>query len=174
VAVFGSDLHVIFGDGFTVSPVVAFFLALGYFVGGVLAPLGYALSMTGRHRIESGVIVAGGVALVAATAVGARFWGAEGAAAASCAVLLAVNLVRAGLVRKLKGFFVPSLWGTAAAVPALLLAWGARLVAGLTGAPPFVQFALGTTAYTLLFGLCFVLYLQRSSGLVWLKPRRAA
>jgi hypothetical protein len=130
--------------------------------------------MTGRHRIESGVIVAGGVALVAATAVGARFWGAEGAAAASCAVLLAVNLVRAGLVRKLKGFFVPSLWGTAAAVPALLLAWGARLVAGLTGAPPFVQFALGTTAYTLLFGLCFVLYLQRSSGLVWLKPRRAA
>lgn len=171
VAVFGSDLDLLFGTGFSSSGVTSFFLSFGYLVGGVLGIVGYALSMTGAHRRESILILAGGLALPAASYAGAKFGGIEGVAFASCATIVAVNTARVVAVKRRFGLvpLAPKL------LPLAIVAWifasTAREVATCFRLTPVEAFVLGTSLYSLGFG---ILLLGLWIGLARASNRNAA
>ena len=94
VAVFGVDLDLVFGHGFSFSWPLALLLASGWYVSATLAPFGYVLSMTGRHRQELVILVAGAALLVACLLVLIPPLAAVGAALAVVITFAAVNAAR--------------------------------------------------------------------------------
>jgi O-antigen/teichoic acid export membrane protein len=64
VAVFGSQLDLVFGHGFQFTWPMALLLAFGWYVAATLGQLGYMLSMTGYHRHEFAFMSVGPVILV--------------------------------------------------------------------------------------------------------------
>jgi O-antigen/teichoic acid export membrane protein len=103
VAVFGPQLDLLFGPEFQFSWMLSVLLAVGWFVSGVLSPLGFALSMTGRHRAET-LILAASVALTVLLLV----WltGAFGATGTALAVALGfgiANVARCVAVHRVIG-----------------------------------------------------------------------
>ena len=103
VAVFGTDLDLVFGSGFSFAWPLPALLASGWFVSATLAPFGYVLSMTGRHRQETAVLTGGAVLLVICLLALIPPLGATGAALAVALVFVAVNAVRCGYVVRIIG-----------------------------------------------------------------------
>jgi O-antigen/teichoic acid export membrane protein/glycosyltransferase involved in cell wall biosynthesis len=149
IAVFGQDLHVIFGEGFTVSAVTASSLAFGYLAGGVLGIVGYALSMAHHHKLESALTAGGGGVLLVAVFIGASTGGAEGVAVATCLSLCFVNIIRLVAVRSVHGYWPRAPLYLIGAVPAWLVAAAMRQAALEFDLPPIGAFFLGTIAYSL-------------------------
>ena len=96
----GPVLDLLFGKTFHYSQFVALLLPLGYFVSGVLGPMGFALSMTGRHRIETLILVSGNLLVVTACLLTARPFGQNGVAASVLAGYLLINLLRFAIVSR--------------------------------------------------------------------------
>ena len=86
VAVFGTDLDLVFGQGFSFAWPLPLLLAIGWYLSATLAPFGYVLSMTGRHRGEFAVLTVGAVVLVVSLVLLVPPFGAVGAAMAVAAV----------------------------------------------------------------------------------------
>lgn len=103
VAVFGTDLDLVFGRGFSFAWQLPALLATGWFVSATLAPFGYVLSMTGRHRQETAVLTGGAALLVLLLLALIPPLGAIGAATAVATVFAAVNAVRCGYVVRIIG-----------------------------------------------------------------------
>jgi O-antigen/teichoic acid export membrane protein len=104
IAVFGPDLNLIFGENFKFEPLVCFLLPLGYVFSSALAPTGYALSMTGRHRAEFVILVSGCIGLVALFFWLIPLYGQVGAASALVIGTAATNVVRFIYVSRVMGF----------------------------------------------------------------------
>jgi O-antigen/teichoic acid export membrane protein len=98
VAVFGTDLDLVFGKGFVFPWLLPFLLASGWFVSATLAPLGYVLSMTGRHRQELAILTAGAGLLVICLLAFIPLLAAIGAALSVAIVFVAVNAARCAYV----------------------------------------------------------------------------
>ena len=98
VAVFGTDLDLVFGHGFTFPWLLPLLLAAGWYVSATLAPFGYVLSMTGRHRQELAILTGGAVLLVLCLLLFIPPFAAVGAALAVAIAFVAVNAVRCGYV----------------------------------------------------------------------------
>ena len=98
IAVFGTDLDLVFGQSFSFPWPLAFLLAFGWYVSAILAPFGYVLSMTGRHRLELVILSAGAVLLVACLLVLIPAFQATGAALSVAIVFVTVNAVRCATV----------------------------------------------------------------------------
>lgn len=64
VAIFGERLDLIFGSAYSFEPLLCFLVPLGLLISAALAPLGFALSMTGRHKEEFGIAVFGCASLL--------------------------------------------------------------------------------------------------------------
>ena len=60
IVAFGPCLDLIFGRAYVFDPVVCFLIPLGQLLSAGLGPMGFALSMTGRHRSEIAILTAGG------------------------------------------------------------------------------------------------------------------
>jgi len=98
VAVFGTDLDLVFGHGFEFPWLLPVLLASGWYISATLAPFGYVLSMTGRHREEVAILSAGAVLLVACLLVLIPPLGAIGAASSVTIAFVAVNTARCAYV----------------------------------------------------------------------------
>jgi O-antigen/teichoic acid export membrane protein len=96
----GSSLTLVFGPSFSVSAGVVGWLAAGQFLRVVLAPAGWALSMTGRHVLELEILAAGLIVAALVCALVAPEYGTLGAAVATCAATGLTNLTRALAVRR--------------------------------------------------------------------------
>lgn len=168
IAVFGPDLHHIFGPGFTVSPATSFFLSLGYLISGVLGIVGYALSMTGGHRQESTLILFGGLALLAAAFLGASWGGVEGVAIATCAMFILVNIARLFAVRSKFGRWPIAPVMLIGAAPAWLLAVVARQLPQGTTLHPQTVFLIGVFTYSIGFMAIYML-----AGAIWRRRSRS-
>lgn len=95
IAIFGTHLDLIFGDKFHFDSWTLLLMSTAWLLSGVLNPTGYALSMTGRHRSESMLLV-GGAALFAFLLFAlVPTLGARGAAGA---LLLAMLFIQGGRV----------------------------------------------------------------------------
>lgn len=95
IAVFGTDLDLVFGSRFAFPIPLVVLLSVGWYVSAVLAPLGYVLSMTGRHREELAVLAVGTVLLAVMLPSLIPWLGGVGAALAVAAAFVLVNVLRA-------------------------------------------------------------------------------
>ena len=98
VAIFGTDLDLMFGRSFHFSATLSLVLAAAYFISAIFAPLGYTLSMTGRHRGEFAILAAGSLMLVLLLVVLVPALGEIGAGGAVLAIMVIVNVARCVLV----------------------------------------------------------------------------
>lgn len=90
----GPVLDILFGATFHYSQVVAALLPLGYLASGILSPMGYGLSMTGRHRSETGILVLGNLFVIGACLLTAKPFGQSGVAASVLAGYVLINVLR--------------------------------------------------------------------------------
>jgi O-antigen/teichoic acid export membrane protein len=101
--VFGPWLSLLFGARFQFDGRLCLLLALNAYVGAVFGPLSVSLSMTGRHRLELGVLLVGASASLAGCLLLAPRFGGVGVAAATLAGGLFINVARAGLSARALG-----------------------------------------------------------------------
>jgi O-antigen/teichoic acid export membrane protein len=127
VAAFGDHLDLLFGHSFHFRPLIAFLMPLGYLVSATLAPMGYSLSMTGRHRAELVILMIGGAALWSLCSLLVPRYTDVGAAIAVCLSFTLVNVIRFLWVGRTLGFIPGRLADVAPPVIAALLAFGTKL-----------------------------------------------
>jgi O-antigen/teichoic acid export membrane protein len=101
VAAFGPWLDIIFGPKYHFTPQVSVMLSAGYYLSAVLAPMGYSLSMTGRHRLEFSVLASGTVIVLFLSWLLVPPLGSIGAALTILIGYLLINFVRYYIVRKI-------------------------------------------------------------------------
>ena len=161
VAAFGTRLDLLFGASFHFAPAVSFLMPLGYLLSATLAPTGYALSMTGRHRSELAILFLGGMALaIGCLALVPRF-GQTGAALSVAAAFLLINVARFAYVAKVLAFVPGRLADFAGPLAGLALAFLSRAIADGTFARNFAGLAAGCAIYTALYGaLCATMLLR--------------
>lgn len=153
IAVFGSRLDLLFGHSFRFRPDVAFLMPLGYLLSATLAPMGYALSMTGRHRSGTVILCLGALTLVALCALLIPPLGQAGAAMASATSFLVINLMRYSYVAKVLRF-VPGEWRDLLSPPiALACAYAARFGLDALASRTLAAMIAACVLYTGLFGL---------------------
>ncbi len=128
IAAFGNKLDLVFGAQFSFSAALAFVLCLGWYLSACYAPVGYLLSMVGRHKLESFILNIGTVVLVVALYLLIPPLGALGA---GLAVLLAFSTVNFGryvfIVKQhkirpasLRDFYAPTIFLLVGAVFSLI------------------------------------------------------
>ena len=92
--VFPQRILSLFGPQFEAGASVLIILAIGQFVNAATGPVGYLLNMSGFHRIEGRVAVAGAVMTVGLCFALIPVWGVLGAAAANAIATAVSNLLR--------------------------------------------------------------------------------
>jgi O-antigen/teichoic acid export membrane protein len=103
VAVFGTELDLVFGPDFHFSAGLSILLAAGWFVSAVLSPFGFALSMTGRHRLETVILSTSVVAMASLLVWLTDLFGSEGAALAVALGFGLANGVRCFVAARVLG-----------------------------------------------------------------------
>ena len=103
VAIFGADLGLVFGHGFSFPWPLPVLLGFGWFVSATLAPFGYVMSMTGRHRRELVILLGGALLLVACLLILVPRYAGIGAALSVAIAFLAVNAIRCLYVIRIIG-----------------------------------------------------------------------
>jgi O-antigen/teichoic acid export membrane protein len=149
IVAFGPRLDLVFGPRYAFDPVVCLLLPLGHLLSAGLGPMGFALSMTGRHREENAILLAGAAALALGCAYAAPDFGARGVAACGAGAFAGVNLARFALVARWRGGAPGRARDLLAAPLALALALACAQAAGR--ALPGVL--LACLVYTALFAL---------------------
>ena len=99
MVVWGQSLLGVFGASFRIDARVLALLAVNQYAVALLAPSGWMLSMTGHHRAELWVMLAGLVLMLVAGFVLIPLYGQLGAASAVFATTLIANLARIALGR---------------------------------------------------------------------------
>lgn len=103
VAVFGPWLDLVFGARFRFEPTLCLALALGAYVGGVFGPMSVSLSMTGRHRLEFAILLAGLATSIIGAWLAAPRYGGVGVAVAMLGGYVLVNGLRTLVSAKVMG-----------------------------------------------------------------------
>lgn len=152
VAVFGTDLDLVFGGGFVFFWPLPLLLATGWYLSATLAPFGYVLSMTGRHRGEFAVLTAGAVLLVVCLVLLVPPFGAVGAAMAVAAVFAGVNAARCGYVIRIIGRNPLGIWDLLPPALFLLAALACRAAGSASAARSFPLLVAECAGYTALAG----------------------
>jgi O-antigen/teichoic acid export membrane protein len=126
VATFGDRLDLVFGKSFVFHSDIAFLMSLGYMLSGTLAPIGYSLSMTGRHRAELAILASGGAFLIVTCYALVPLYGAIGAATSVCLTFVLINVTRFVYVSRTLGFLPGKLIDLAPPFIALICAFAAK------------------------------------------------
>jgi O-antigen/teichoic acid export membrane protein len=92
--VFPEQILSLFGPQFEAGAQVLIVLTIGQFVNAATGPVGYLLNMSGYHRIEGRIAVAGALITVGLCFALIPLWGILGAAAANAIATAACNLLR--------------------------------------------------------------------------------
>lgn len=98
--VFAGNIMELFGDGFSAGQNVFRIAIIGNLFNAASGSVQTALIMSGNERAVRNVSVAVGPVAIAAAAVGAKYWGAPGAALSTTAVVAAQNLVSLLILRR--------------------------------------------------------------------------
>jgi O-antigen/teichoic acid export membrane protein len=161
VAAFGDHLDLLFGHSFHFRPLIAFLLPLGYLISATLGPTGYALSMTGRHRAELVILIAGAATLGSLCYLLVPRYGDVGAATSVCFSFALVNLIRFLWVGRTLGFIPGRIADFAPPVIAALLAYGVKYCVVLPLPRTLPVLLLGCVVYGLAYaGMAYKLLLD--------------
>ncbi len=151
IALFGQRLDLIFGSSFHFSAAVCFLLPLGQVLSATLSPMGFSLSMTGRHREENAILVLGGVLLLVLCATFVPHYGSVAAAGAVAVTFLVVDLARFALVSRVIGEVPGRLRDFLPAPVGLLLAYVAQGLGDAIGGRDLATTFFSCVLYTLFF-----------------------
>jgi O-antigen/teichoic acid export membrane protein len=160
IAAFGSHLDLLLGHSFVVSPWLAFLLPAGQFASAVFGPTGFALSMTGWHKLELYLLLVGAALLVVLLYLLVPVYGAEGAAAASMFAYIATNIGRYILVRQKLGVWLGRWTSALPPICALFFAYFCQYVGEKIMGRNFLGVVIECLAYSVLFGLFFLVQSQ--------------
>ena len=113
--VFPERILSLFGTQFEAGAQVLIVLTIGQFVNAATGPVGYLLNMSGFHRIEGRIAVAGAVMTVGFCFALIPVWGLLGAAAANAIATAACNLLRVYFAKSRLGILMlPFPWALGA------------------------------------------------------------
>ncbi|PZR32156.1 lipopolysaccharide biosynthesis protein [Caulobacter segnis] len=159
VATFGDRLDLVFGHSFQFDATIAFLMPLGYLLSATLAPMGYALSMTGRHRTELGILTVGGVVLVSLCAVLAPRYGAIGTAIAVVLTFALINITRFVVVARVLGIIPGKLTDLLPPVLAVACAFPCKLLLESLLGRDLIATLAACVLYTAIYGAIALLFL---------------
>ncbi|WP_439394135.1 oligosaccharide flippase family protein [Bradyrhizobium sp. PMVTL-01] len=103
VAVFGTQLDLVFGKSFQFSWMLSVLLASSWYFSAILSPFGYVLSMTGRHRTEVMILSVGAGILIVSLFALIPMLGDVGAALSVLSGFVTVNAIRCAYVVRILG-----------------------------------------------------------------------
>ncbi|MFG1379739.1 oligosaccharide flippase family protein [Xanthobacter autotrophicus] len=152
IAAFGTRLDLLFGASFSFHADVAFLVPLGYLLSATLAPTGYALSMTGRHRSELVILVVGAACLIGLGLLLIPSHGQLGAAIAVAVSFGLVNIIRFMFVARYFKFRPGRLLDLVPPVLGLAIAFGARELVALAMERSLVSTIVGCVIYAAVYG----------------------
>lgn len=155
LAVYGDRLDLLFGKSFHFDPLVCFLLPLSALLSATLAPMGYALSMTGHHWQENAILTGGAALLVVALALLVPRYGQVGAASSVVIVFGTVNVVRVAYMARLHGFAPGRLRDLLPPVAGLVLAGLARLAGDAVGGRDLLTTAGACVLFTLAYAALY-------------------
>ena len=104
--IFPEKILSVFGPQFEAGAQVLIILTLGQFVNAATGPVGYLLNMSGFHRIEGRIAVAGALITVGLCFALIPLWGLAGAAAANAVATAACNLARVYFAKSCLGILM--------------------------------------------------------------------
>jgi O-antigen/teichoic acid export membrane protein len=104
--IFPEKILSLFGPNFEAGAQALIILTIGQFVNAATGPVGYLLNMSGFHRIEGRIAVAGAVITVGLCFVLIPIWGILGAAAANAIATASCNLLRVYYAKLLLGILM--------------------------------------------------------------------
>lgn len=157
IVFWGDRAHLILGESFDLEWKVIVLLATSQFAVAILSFSGYALSMTGRHKREAGILLVGLVVAIALNLLLVPRFGDIGAAFATLCAVAGTNVIRARAVRALLNI---KIWDTRALLPAAI----AVAIAGALrlALDPFpINIWLSTIAGAGLTGMIYALIANR-------------
>ena len=161
IAGFGDRLDLVFGKSFQFRPEVAILMPLGWLISATLGPMGYSLSMTGRHRSELGILSFGGVILVALCFILVPPLGQLGAATAVVIAFSLINVMRYVYVSRVLDIVPGSLSDFAPPALAFAAALFAKFVIEGVGGRNLITLGGGCVVYAAIFaGIAFVFLLK--------------
>jgi O-antigen/teichoic acid export membrane protein len=174
IAVFGSQLDLVFGRQFSFSWQLAVPLAFGWFISATLGPLSYALSMTGRHKQDFIILIAGSVLLIVCLRLTIPGLQEVGAALSVAAAFIVANAMRTVVVtRTLKFNPIRSLI-ILAPLSFALIAWCCARLGGAMADRSLLNLLCQCTGYTALsVGLYLVAFatpMERRRVIAYLQP----
>ncbi|MGY2047795.1 lipopolysaccharide biosynthesis protein [Methylobacterium sp. JK268] len=161
IAVFGDRLDLLFGASFHFRSDVAFLLPLGYLLSATLAPTGYALSMTGRHKAELVILASGGVLLVVLCNLLVPALEQVGAATAVVITFTMINVVRFAWVARALGFVPGRPADILPPLVALALASAARRAVDMIGERSLLLTIAACLLYAAAFSAAYLPALRR-------------
>lgn len=162
IAIFGERLDLVFGQSYVFQPAVCVIIPLGYMLSATLAPTGFALSMTGRHKQELLVLCIGSLSLIVLCRLLIPSFGQLGAASAVALAFAFTNILRFIYVSKIIGFLPGRLADFAPPVVALAVAVFARHFGDRLGDRSLSTTFLSCLIYTAVFATVAYFALLRS------------
>jgi O-antigen/teichoic acid export membrane protein len=151
IAAFGDRLDLLLGKSYEISPVLALLLPLGQLVSAILAPTGYALSMTGKHRLELLILVGGGLSLLILLFVLVPVFGAKGAALSVVFAFVINNVVRFIFVARHTGYFPGSYRDFIPPLLCLILAYASRAFVNIALGQDFIDITAGCILFAVIY-----------------------
>jgi O-antigen/teichoic acid export membrane protein len=103
---FPSQILSVFGPQFEAGAQVLIILTIGQFVNAATGPVGYLLNMSGFHRAEGHIAIAGALITVGLCFALIPHWGIAGAAAANAIATASCNLLRVYVAKKSLGILM--------------------------------------------------------------------
>jgi O-antigen/teichoic acid export membrane protein len=104
--VFPENILSLFGPQFEAGAQALIILSVGQFVNAATGPVGYLLNMSGFHRIEGRIAVAGALITVGLCFALIPLWGILGAAAANAIATASCNLLRVYFAKSCLGILM--------------------------------------------------------------------
>ncbi len=163
IAVFGVDLDLVFGKAFEFSWQLAVLLSAGWYVSATLAPFGYVLSMTGRHRQELAILSVGALVLVASLFLFVPWIGNVGAAVAVFFAFTIVNSLRCAYVIRILGVNPLNLADLYTPICFIGLALSCSFISRVLGDRSLIHLIATCTFYMLLAGTLYIFGLASRS-----------
>ncbi len=160
----GAQLAQLFGPSFAISTAVVAWLAGGQFVLALFGPMGWVLSMTGRHVLEFRILASGLVVAVVLCAIAVPSHGQLGAAIASFCAIAFVNGARMLYVRRALGAFPFDVRLLLFAAAGMGLACLAKLLAVRLPLGPFWSSCAGVGAFVACYAGAGWLYIRKSGA----------
>lgn len=100
VAAFGPWLNLLFGKKYEFHPWLSLNLGAAFLISALLNPMGFPLSMTGRHKTEFMILITGTVGAILLCMTLAPTFGPNGVALGTSAGYLFINVVRMGVTSR--------------------------------------------------------------------------